>query len=42
LIAKVLEAYPGWRIIMFDVRETTTGHARAALIDRFGSERAHH
>lgn len=43
VIAEVLEAYPGWRIIMtFDVRETTTGHDRAALIDKFGSGRATH
>ncbi len=43
VIAEVLEAYPGWRIIMtFDVRETTTGHDRAALIDKFGTGRAKH
>lgn len=43
VIAEVLDAYPGWRIIMtFDVRETTTGHDRAALIDKFGTGRAKH
>jgi 4-amino-4-deoxy-L-arabinose transferase-like glycosyltransferase len=34
-IEDVLEAYPGWRIIMtFDVAETPSGHDRAALIDK--------
>jgi 4-amino-4-deoxy-L-arabinose transferase-like glycosyltransferase len=43
VIAEALEAYPDWRIIMtFDVRETTTGLDRAALIDKFGPERAKH
>jgi 4-amino-4-deoxy-L-arabinose transferase-like glycosyltransferase len=38
VIQDVLDAYPGYRIIMtFDVAETTTGHDRAALIDKFGS-----
>ena len=37
VIKDVLEAYPQHRIIMsFDVAETTTGHDRAALIDKFG------
>ena len=41
VIMEVLDAYPGWRIIMtFDVRETATGHDRAALIDKFGTARA--
>lgn len=41
VIREVLEAYPRWRIIMtFDVRETSTGHDRAALIDKFGTESA--
>jgi hypothetical protein len=43
VILEVLEAYPRWRIIMtFDVRETSTGHDRAALIDKFGTESARH
>ena len=34
-IDDVLAAYPGWRIIMtFDVAETSSGHDRAALIDK--------
>ena len=38
VIQDVLDAYPNHRIIMtFDVAETTTGHDRAALIDKFGS-----
>jgi hypothetical protein len=37
VIADVIDAYPGQRIIMtFDVAETATGHDRAALIDKFG------
>lgn len=37
VIMEVLEAYPNHAIIMeFDVRETTTGRDRAALIDKFG------
>jgi hypothetical protein len=39
VIQDVLSAYPNYRIIMtFDVAETTTGHDRAALIDKFGGE----
>lgn len=39
IIQDVLSAYPNHRIIMtFDVAETTTGHDRAALIDKFGGE----
>ncbi len=38
VILEVLDAYPDHRTIMtFDVAETTTGHDRAALIDKFGS-----
>ena len=38
VIKDVLDAYPDRRIIMtFDVAETTSGHDRAALIDKFGS-----
>ena len=41
VIQDVLDAYPNHRIIMtFDVAETTTGHDRAALIDKFGSASA--
>jgi len=41
VILDVLDAYPDHRIIMtFDVAETTTGHDRAALIDKFGSAAA--
>jgi 4-amino-4-deoxy-L-arabinose transferase-like glycosyltransferase len=37
VIEEVLEAYPNRRIVLtFDVAETTTGHDRAALIDKFG------
>lgn len=37
VIQDVLDAYPQRRIIMtFDVAETTGGHDRAALIDKFG------
>lgn len=37
VIQDVLDAYPGRRIIMtFDVAETTGGHDRAALFDKFG------
>jgi 4-amino-4-deoxy-L-arabinose transferase-like glycosyltransferase len=37
VIKDVLDAYPNHRIIMtFDVAETSTGHDRAALIDKFG------
>jgi hypothetical protein len=37
VIQDVLSAYPNHRIIMtFDVAETSTGHDRAALIDKFG------
>jgi dolichyl-phosphate-mannose-protein mannosyltransferase len=39
VIEEVLDAYPHHRIVMtFDVAETTTGHDRAALIDKFGSD----
>ena len=46
VIQDVLDAYPQRRIIMtFDVAETTGGHDRAALIDKFGAvarkDRAH-
>jgi 4-amino-4-deoxy-L-arabinose transferase-like glycosyltransferase len=46
VIQDVLNAYPQRRIIMtFDVAETTGGHDRAALIDKFGTlagkDRAH-
>ena len=35
---RVLDAYPNHRIIMtFDVAETTTGHDRAALVDKFAA-----
>jgi len=38
VIRDVLDAYPRRRIIMtFDVAETTGGHDRAALIDKFGT-----
>lgn len=38
VIKDVLDAYPDHRIIMtFDVAETTAGHDRAALIDKFGA-----
>jgi hypothetical protein len=38
VILDVLDAYPDHHIIMtFDVAETTTGHDRAALIDKFGA-----
>jgi 4-amino-4-deoxy-L-arabinose transferase-like glycosyltransferase len=38
VIRDVLDAYPHRRIIMtFDVAETTGGHDRAALIDKFGA-----
>jgi 4-amino-4-deoxy-L-arabinose transferase-like glycosyltransferase len=38
VIEDVLEAYPNRTIIMtFDVAETSTGHDRAALIDKFGT-----
>ena len=38
VIQDVIDAYPDHRIIMtFDVAETTTGHDRAALIDKVGS-----
>jgi 4-amino-4-deoxy-L-arabinose transferase-like glycosyltransferase len=41
VIADVLEAYPNRRIIMtFDVAETSTGHDRAVLIDKFGASPA--
>jgi 4-amino-4-deoxy-L-arabinose transferase-like glycosyltransferase len=37
VIQDVLDAYPQRRIIMtFDVAETTGGHDRAALVDKFG------
>jgi hypothetical protein len=40
VIREVLDAYPHRTIIMtFDVAETATGHDRAALIDKFGSDR---
>ena len=39
VIQDVLDAYPQRRIIMtFDVAETSGGHDRAALIDKFGTE----
>jgi len=38
VITDVLDAYPDRRTIMtFDVAETTSGHDRAALIDKFGT-----
>jgi 4-amino-4-deoxy-L-arabinose transferase-like glycosyltransferase len=38
VISDVIDAYPNHRIIAtFDVRETATGHDRAALIDKFGA-----
>jgi 4-amino-4-deoxy-L-arabinose transferase-like glycosyltransferase len=41
VIRDVLDAYPHRRIIMtFDVAETTGGHDRAALIDKFGTSAA--
>jgi 4-amino-4-deoxy-L-arabinose transferase-like glycosyltransferase len=41
VIRDVLEAYPNRTIIMtFDVAESTTGHDRAALIDKFGGQAA--
>ncbi len=41
IIQDVLDAYPDHHIIMtFDVAETTTGHDRAALIDKFGAASA--
>jgi 4-amino-4-deoxy-L-arabinose transferase-like glycosyltransferase len=41
VIQDVLDAYPDHHIIMtFDVAETTTGHDRAALIDKFGAASA--
>jgi 4-amino-4-deoxy-L-arabinose transferase-like glycosyltransferase len=41
VIRDVIDAYPDHRIIMtFDVAETTTGHDRAALIDKVGSTAA--
>ncbi len=37
VIHDVLDAYPDRTIIMtFDVAETSTGHDKAALIDKFG------
>ena len=53
VIADVLDAYPGWRIVRtFDVAETAGGNDRAALIDKHpeargdrftdGTIRAHH
>jgi 4-amino-4-deoxy-L-arabinose transferase-like glycosyltransferase len=37
VINDVLEAYPRRRVVMtFDVAETSTGHDRAALVDKFG------
>ena len=40
VIQDVIDAYPNHRIIAtFDVRETATGHDRAALIDKFGADR---
>jgi hypothetical protein len=39
VIRDVLEAYPNRIIIKtFDVAESTTGHDRAALIDKFGGQ----
>ena len=39
VIRDVLEAYPNRTIIRtFDVAETTTGHDRAVLIDKFGDK----
>jgi 4-amino-4-deoxy-L-arabinose transferase-like glycosyltransferase len=41
VIQDVLDAYPNHRTLMtFDVAETSTGHDRAALIDKFGSAAA--
>jgi len=40
IIQDVIDAYPNHRIVAtFDVRETATGHDRAALIDKFGGGR---
>jgi hypothetical protein len=40
VIQDVIDAYPNHKIIAtFDVRETATGHDRAALIDKFGAGR---
>jgi 4-amino-4-deoxy-L-arabinose transferase-like glycosyltransferase len=40
VIRDVIDAYPDHRIVAtFDVRETATGHDRAALIDKFGGGR---
>jgi hypothetical protein len=40
IIRDVIDAYPDHRIVAtFDVRETATGHDRAALIDKFGGGR---
>jgi hypothetical protein len=41
VIEDVLDAYPHRIIVMtFEVAETTTGHDRAALIDKFGGAAA--
>jgi hypothetical protein len=41
VIQDVLDAYPDRRVVAtFDVAETTTGHDKAALIDKFGSRPA--
>ena len=38
VIKDVLDAYPNRRVVMtFDVAQTSSGHDRAALIDKFGS-----
>lgn len=38
VITDVLDAYPNRRVVMtFDVAQTSSGHDRAALIDKFGS-----
>ena len=40
IIQDVIDAYPDRKIVAtFDVRETATGHDRAALIDKFGGGR---
>jgi hypothetical protein len=41
IIQEVLEAYPDRAVIMtFDVAETSSGHDKAALIDKFGGTAA--
>ncbi len=39
VIGEVIDAYPAHRVVAtFDVAETATGHDRAALIDKFGTD----